>query len=78
MEEQLNIDKLTRTDMDMVQAFADNNMVVQKAANESHYTRMTLRYHFDKVHKITGLNPRDFYQLHELIKAINHWKGDAK
>lgn len=73
-----HIDKLNRVDIDIVQAYADNNMVLQRAAEASHYARTSVRYRFDRVYKITGLDPRDFYQLHELVKEINAWKGDAK
>lgn len=73
-----NIDKLSRTDIDIVQAYADCDMVGQKAADKSHYTRAALRHHFDRVTKITGLDPRNFYQLHQLVEEISAWKGDAR
>lgn len=73
-----NIDKLGRVDLDIIEAFANCNMVANRAAEQSHYTPKSLRYHFCKIQKITGLDPRNFFDLHQLIAEINEWKGDAR
>lgn len=65
------IDKLTRVDVDVIMAYAECGMRIVTAANAIHYARMTVEYHLISVFRKTGLNPKKFYDLVELIRLIN-------
>ena len=49
-------------------AFADANMRIKYAANKMYMTNSSVVYRLKQLHKITGLNPYNFYDLHELLK----------
>lgn len=59
--------KLTRRQCDVISAFAFNNMTLDGAANELGCHRNTILYHLSVINKKTGLDPRDFFDLHELF-----------
>ena len=61
---------LTDKEKMMIQSFAKHNMRMKLACDELFYCRDTILYHFAKVHKKTGLNPRQFHDLAELIRLI--------
>ena len=60
-------DKLTPEQMRMVEALADNDMVVSAAAQELNWSNCGLRYHLHKIYELTGLNPTRFYDLQKLL-----------
>lgn len=49
-------------------AFADNNMHTQYTANKMYVTHSSVVYRLRKLHKMTGLNPYNFYELHEILE----------
>lgn len=65
---------ITRVDVEILESLAQNGMRIQRVADELRYSSHAVRYHLGKVHRLTGLNPRDFYDLYELIQIL---KGDA-
>ena len=65
------IDKLTRVDVDVIMAYAECGMRLSTAAKAIHYAKMTIEYHLTSVYQKTGLNPKKFYDLVELIRLIN-------
>lgn len=65
------IDKLTRVDVDVIMAYAECGMRLVTTAKAIHYANMTIEYHLVSVYKKTGLNPKKFYDLVELIRLIN-------
>lgn len=70
------IEELGRIDIECVENYANANMIASAAAKKMHYDRRTLRYHFDRVQKATGLDPRNFHDLCRLVQEINEWKGE--
>ncbi len=50
-------------------------MNCRKAAELSHFSKEAVYDHLDKVHILTGKNPRNFYELHELLQMFE--KGDS-
>lgn len=60
----LNIDDLIKT----AKAFADANMRIKYAANKMYMAKSSVVYRLKQLHKITGLNPYNFYELHEILK----------
>ena len=58
---------VTDLDMEIVQAFADNDMNVATTASSLFLHRNTVTYHLQKVERLTGLSPFKFYDLVKLV-----------
>ena len=67
--------KLNEDDALVIRAYADGNMNCQTAAKLSHFSIKSIYRHLDKVHILTGKNPRNFYELQELLQMFE--KGDS-
>lgn len=67
--------KLNEDDVLVIRAYADANMNCRTATKLSHFSIQSIYRHLDKVHILTGKNPRNFYELQELIKMFE--KGDS-
>jgi hypothetical protein len=64
--------KLNEDDVAILKAYADANMNATIASAKSNWGRSAFYRHLDKVHIHTGKDPRNFYQLHELINTFNN------
>jgi len=58
---------ITQKDMDLVRALAENDMSASGAARELGWNRSTIQKHCDQLYGKTGLDPRKFYDLNELL-----------
>lgn len=56
---------------EVVLAYAENDMSTTATANQLFFHRNSVDYHLSRVHRVTGKNPRRFYDLCELV-------GEAK
>lgn len=56
-------------EMVIVKELASCNMNVTKAGFNLGYHYSTITYHLDRIEARTGLNPRNFYDLIELLKC---------
>ena len=68
--------KLNEDDINVLRSYAKNNMNANKTAKEVFYATNSVHRCLDKIHIITGKNPRNFYELHELINMFNERKND--
>lgn len=59
---------MNKEDAHIVIAMANHNMNVTDVARAIFAHRNTVLYHLDKVKRQTGLDPRRFYDLVELVK----------
>lgn len=59
---------MNKEDAHIVVAMANHNMNVTNVARAIFMHRNTATYHLDKVKRQTGLDPRRFYDLVELVK----------
>lgn len=59
---------MNKEDAHIVIAMANHNMKVTDVARAIFAHRNTVLYHLDKVKQQTGLDPRRFYDLVELVK----------
>ena len=59
---------MIKEDAHIVVAMANHNMKVTDVARAIFAHRNTVLYHLDKVKQQTGLDPRRFYDLVELVK----------
>ena len=72
---------MNKEDAHIVVAMANHNMNVTDVARAIFAHRNTVLYHLDKVKQQTGLDPRRFYDLVELVKMVvfgtTFWKSSA-
>lgn len=59
---------LTRRQASVVLAFAHNGMRYTPTCEALYLHENTVRYNLDKAHEKTGKDPRDFFELYELVK----------
>lgn len=71
-----NQNKLTRIQQELIALFAKCDMNMSETSRCGHIHRNTISYHFDKVKKNTGIDPRRFLGLVELLNDINNPKLD--
>ena len=55
-------------------SYAMNDMKIERVKREFYYARSTIDYYLAKINKITGINPRTFYGLMELVQKVD--KGE--
>lgn len=65
---------LIEDDLKIILAYADANMNATQAAKLVFYCRETFYDHLDTIYLVTGLNPRNFYDLIELVKRVKDGK----
>lgn len=65
-----NRTELDDVERNVIMAMADENLRVSKAANSLYLHINTVVYHLDQIQEITGLDPRKFYDLVELIDML--------
>ena len=58
---------MTKRQAEVVLAFARSGMQLTAAAKKLYTTGATISYHLGKVREQTGMNPRDFFDLYELV-----------
>lgn len=61
---------LTDVDIQVVLAFADNNMNATETGKNLFLAKSTVQYHLESVGKKTGLNPFRFYDLVKLVRRL--------
>ena len=62
-------------DKQIILALADNGMKWKVAAREIDMHHNTVNYCLGKIYDNTGLDPRNFYDLHELVQMVK--EGDT-
>lgn len=61
---------LTSAQAETVLALAACNMSRAETARRMHRKHTTVDYHLDKINEATGLDPRNFYDLIELVRIV--------
>lgn len=61
---------LDERDYKIIQVMADNNLNVSMTAEELYMHRNTVIYHIEKIKRITGLDARNFFDLHSLLNQL--------
>lgn len=61
---------LTHDDKRVVMAFADGRMNMKEAARKESYAYTTVMYHLTSVRAKTGLDPKNFHDLAQLVQMI--------
>ncbi len=60
--------ELNEFEKKLVTALADNDMNESEVAREFYMHRNTVIYHLEKLKQKTGIDPRSFYGLMELVQ----------
>ena len=63
-------DALSRVDVEILTALANCRMNISATARKSRYDRKTVEYHLGRVHSATGLDPKNFWDLHKLLNML--------
>ena len=59
---------MTETQKKIVIAFAEAGMNIQAAADKTFFHRNTVCWHLIRIKMKTGLDPRNFFELHKLYE----------
>lgn len=59
---------LDEIDVQIIMSMAKNEMNIVAVAKDLHYSRQAIGYRLRRIKRITGLNPRGFFDLYELVK----------
>lgn len=62
---------LDERDFCIILTLAKNNMRATETSYDLDVHRGTVLYRIEKIKKLTGLDPMNFYDLHELVKMAN-------
>lgn len=65
------INVLDDVDVKIIELMADYDLSIPKVANMLHFNVSSVRCRVQKIERITGLNPKCFYDLITLIEIIN-------
>ena len=63
-------EEMTREQKKIVKALAEHSMNISEAARATNYHRNTCVYHIEQIKKRTGLDPMNFFDLHELYQIV--------
>lgn len=66
---------LTEEEIILLRTYARFNLKIQPVADEMHYHRRTIFKKMFLVYKKTGLNPRNFWDLVELLRQVDKEGG---
>ena len=69
-KKKVDISGLTDTQINVLKAFAKNDMNVSAAAAAMYLTRGTVAYHIEQIQNKTGVDPHKFYGLLSLLLTI--------
>lgn len=61
---------LTPDDKRVVMAYANGKMNMKEASRRENYAYTTVSYHLTSVRAKTGLNPKNFHDLAQLVSMI--------
>lgn len=59
---------ISQTDLDILNAYANCDMVTRKTARTLSYNLNTVSYHLNKIKEVTGLDPKNFWELVKLLE----------
>ena len=61
---------LTEVDKEIIVALAYCNMNESEVSRKLYMHRNTVVYHVDRVKRLTGLDPMNFFDLHKLVTMV--------
>lgn len=63
---------------DIIRGMCNNGLNVSATARALHYHKNTMFYNLRKIKKLTGLDPRDFYDAQKLLEMIDMEDAEQK
>jgi sugar diacid utilization regulator len=70
--------ELTERHRGLILAFAEHDMNVRETAMASYMSWTNVNFHLNRIYKLTGLNPKNFYDLVELVKMAKTEVEDGR
>lgn len=67
---------MSESDAQIIVALAENGMRPKATADALHYCPSSMYYRFQKIRERTGLNPRGFFDLMELLQIAKEVLGE--
>ena len=67
-------DQMTPVRCEIVLALADCAMNANAAAKKIYMNHSTVQYHIKIIKAVTGKNPRNFYDLYDLVQMVKEAK----
>lgn len=64
-------------DIEVLRGLAKNNLQLKPTSQYLHCHRNTITYHIQNIKKVTGLNPRNFYDMCKLLVRYNIMSFDS-
>lgn len=61
---------LSSLDVEVIRELATCSLNVEEVSRKIYRCRHSVEYHIRKITRITGLDPRKFYDLRELLKMV--------
>lgn len=71
-------DILTPEEIELILCWADFDMKVTPVAQTLHFCRKTIWEKITRIFQKTGYNPREFWDLHEIIKELERDDADGE
>lgn len=71
-------DILTADEVELILCYADMDMKAMPTANAMHINRTTMWRKFDRIYSQTGFNPREFWDLYEIVKKLEEEGDDGR
>lgn len=68
------MNKLKQTDLETIRALADCSLNIADVSRQTYRHRSTIVYHIERIQRITGLNPLNFYDLIKLLELCKEEK----
>ena len=65
-------------DIELIRTYAECDMGLNETARRMYVHKNTVIYHFEKIKNKTGLNPRTFSGLTELLSRIDQEESDER
>ena len=64
------VSKLSEPRKDIILSLANHRMLASEVARDLFMHRNTVVYNIEQIRKITGKDPTNFYDLHDLVRAV--------
>ena len=70
-----NSNLLSETRMNIILSLADHRMLASEVARDLYMHRNTVIYNIGRIREITGKDPLNFYDLHDLVLLVKAERG---
>ncbi len=69
---------MNRERAQLILLYAEHNMNLSEVANNCFWHRNTLDHRLDRIYDLTGLDPKNFYDLVKLVDMANEFLKEGE